>query len=115
MARLNYIFAQVLAAAIGVGWILLVSLYIRARTRLERWPQKNLDDPQSLGLGVHYDLTGWGLVVVFFATFALLVPVILAALFGRDFRWRTVTLSMFVAAISWSLYRLTPMVSWYLD
>lgn len=115
MARLNFIFAQLLAGAIAIGWILLISLYMRGRTRLGHWPQETLDDPKSLGLGVHYELTGWGLVVVLLGTLALVVPVILAALLGRDLRWRTVALAMFVAAISWSLFRLTPMVLWYLD
>lgn len=115
MARLNFIFAQLLAAAISVGWIYLISFYVRGRVVLGHWPRLMIDDPEQTNPGVCFDLAGWAAHSIVFGIMALVVPVILAAVFGRDFRWRTMALAILVFAISAGLFYLSPVAFWYLD
>lgn len=114
--RSGYLPVAAAIAGITTGaWIIVASLYVRARLLLGHWPQKNIDDPKDIKLGVHYDMAGVAALSVVIGT-ALLLVLSIALISRNDVRHQAalyVSLTFFW--ISTALYVLSPWIPWYLD
>lgn len=98
-----------------LGWTIIVSLYLRARSLLGHWPQKNIDDPKSLALGLHYAIAGYSVLLCAVATLAAFVLFGVLAARGQKEGRVGMVLALLAGALSLLLFFLTPWVSWYLD
>ena len=115
MSRLSLRVTQVLAGMVALGWTILATLYIRARVQIGHWPQKNLDDPGQLGLGLHYDIAWYGYAAMFFGTLTLALIACVVALVRPESYGRTVRLALVVSILSFALHWFGPISTWYLD
>jgi hypothetical protein len=105
--------AAALVLLIATGWIMIASLYVRAAALLGRWPHLYRDDPKSLPLGFHYEITIYAVVAVVVGTAVALLLGSLG-LFAKSTR-PSAAWVLAVAAVSLGLYIGSPLVAWYLD
>lgn len=102
-------------AGLAACWGVLLSLALRAWAKLGHFPRMDIDDPKALGLGWHYELTGSatlvGAVLTVFAGFWALGLLLVS---GRK-AFPALAPTIAATALSALLYRLTPLVLWYLD
>lgn len=106
-------FPLALTVLIVAAWTVILTLYLRAAWMLERWPRLYLDDPKPLALGLHYDVTGYAIMVGTLGTLLALGYSSLA-LWSKSLR-PGAAVALSAALLSAALHVLTPCVSWYLD
>lgn len=106
-------FPLALSGLIVSAWTIIATLYLRAAWMLERWPRLYLDDPKPLALGLHYDVTGYAIMVGTLGTLLALGYSLFALALKSQRLGAAMALS--AALLSVALHMLTPCVSWYLD